>query len=692
MSEKIQAHHLSRKAVLYVRQSSPQQVMRNEESRRLQYGMETRLRELGWSEILVVDEDLGRSAAGATERSGFERMVADVCLGKVGAVAAREVSRFARNSRDWQQLVEVCRMVDTLLIDHESVYDARRGNDRLLLGLKGSLNEYELDILRLRSVEARQEKARRGELVTVAPAGHVASVEHGYVKDPDRRVQNAVQLVFEKFLELGSVRQTLMWFIEHGLEIPVREHGASDWEIVWKRPVYQTMMRILRQPAHAGIYAYGRTEHTVELRKGVLRKRIRRKPMEKWLALHYDHHEGYVDREQFERIQEMISRNATGGSGASSGAPRKGLALLAGLVRCRRCGQKLMVAYTGRARNVQRYICCRGALNNAESRCITFGGSPVDDAVSREVLRVVRPGAIEAAMLARQEAAGKQSEVVEALRLDLKAARYAADRAWKQYDATDPENRLVADELERRWNDSLVRVQELEERIDREQESCAWMGPPESDTFEGLAANLDQIWSDPDTDVRLKKRVVRALVEEVLVDRNSKAGEISLVIHWKGGTHTELVIACRKRGENSLHTSKDTVEAVRVLTLICSDDVIAGILNRNRRLTGRGNRWTRERVTSLRTKRSIPKHSIERQTAEGWMNLTQAAAYLGVDQKALRRAVERGQLEARHPLPDGPWIFKREDLDQPGASKVIEAIRRRRRGAAGHSPEQLSLF
>ena len=254
MIEKVRANHLARKGILYVRQSSARQVSDNEESRRLQYAMESRLRELGWRSIEIVDDDLGRSAAGTTERIGFERMVAEVCLGKVGAVAARELSRFARNSRDWQQLIEVCRVVDTLLIDHETIYDSRRSNDRLLLGLKGTLNEYELDILRLRASEARNEKARRGELMMNLPVGYIKADDQRVVMDPDRRVQESVRLMFKKSLELGSARQATLWFAEHGVELPTRHFGGSGWETVWKRPDYRLLLRMLRNPIYAGAY------------------------------------------------------------------------------------------------------------------------------------------------------------------------------------------------------------------------------------------------------------------------------------------------------------------------------------------------------------------------------------------------------------------------------------------------------
>ncbi len=547
MSEKIAARHLERKAILYVRQSSAYQVNHNLESQKLQYAMQARLQALGWREIEVVDDDLGRSAAGTVTRAGFERMVAEVCLGKVGAVAAREVSRFARNSRDWQQLVEVCRVVDTVLIDQEMVYAPRQSNDRLLLGLKGSLNEYELDLLRQRFVEARREKARRGELLVGCPVGYLKGEER-LEKDPDRRVQEAVCLVFDKFLELGTARQTLLWFLEHGLQLPVRD---SHDELQWQRPSYGTIYRMLTNPAYGGAYAYGKSEQATHYVDGGPRLGHRRKPREQWLALIPNRHDGYVSWAQFESIRQAISGNVHGHQQA--GAANAGQALLAGVLRCRRCGHKLTVRYTGNDHNVLRYSCWRGWLDNGQPRCIAFGGLPVDEGIAGEILRVVQPAAIEAAVMASETESRKQDEVVAALERDLEAARYSARRAQKQFDAADPENRLVADELERRWNHALERVQALQAQIEQHVHRQDAMAVPSQEEFQDLAADLEAVWNAPAADVRLKKRIVRTLIREIVVDVDANADEVILVIHWKGGMHTELRLPRRRRGQNAQH-------------------------------------------------------------------------------------------------------------------------------------------
>jgi DNA invertase Pin-like site-specific DNA recombinase len=669
MSEKIQPQHLARKAMLYVRQSSAFQVINNQESSKLQYAMQARLHALGFSEIEVIDEDLGRSAAGTVCRSGFERMVAEVSLGRVGAVAAREVSRFARNSREWQQLVEVCRIVDTVLVDHETVYAPRAGNDRLLLGLKGSLNEYELDLLRQRSLEARRAMARRGELLIIAPVGFRKGEDQRFEKDPDRRVQEAIRLVFDQFERIGSVRQTLLWFHEHGLQLPA---AAPRAEIRWKRPAYGTVYQILTNPIYGGAYAYGKTERGTRYVAGEARHIDRRMPRDQWFSLIPNTHEGYVDWERFERIQHAIHANRQIAAG-HHGPARAGSAVMAGLLRCRRCAAKLTVHYTGSLHDVARYACHRAWLDKGQPRCISFGGKRVDESIAAEVLRIVQPAAIEAATLAYRDEANKQDEVRGALERDLQAARYAASRAERQFDASDPENRLVTAELERRWNQALDRVREIEQRISQHHGQQQPEQPsPTIEEFSALAERLEELWQCADTDVRLRKRIVRSLIHEVIVDVDAASSEIVLVIHWKGGLHSEVRVPRRRRGQNSTHTAPATLDAVRSLARICSDTLIANLLNRNALRTGRGNFWTRERVTALRSHHEIPVYNPEQRADNDWINLTEAARFLRIAPKTLRIAVERGEIAADHPLPDGPWIFKRTDL-QTGMAAAIGA-------------------
>jgi hypothetical protein len=384
----------------------------------------------------------------------------------------------------------------------------------------------------------------------------------------------------------------------------------------------------------------------------------------------------------------MVSDNTP--ASRHHGAAKHGDALLAGLLRCRRCGRKLTIRYTGADHDIPRYSCSRGHLDNGEPRCIAFGGLRVDDAIEVEILKALQPAAVAAAIEAEARAATQRDQVREALLRDLQAARYAADRAFQQYDVIDPANRLVAAELETRWNKALQRVGEVEARIADHDSATPARDAVASTSFLGLAEDLRTVWRAPTTDARLRKRIARTLVQEIVADLDEPAGEIVLLVHWMGGIHTELRLPRRRRGQRN-STSPDIIAAVRQLVLIASDDVIAGMLNRNGLRTGHGNRWTRERVTALRSHHGIPVHRRTPEDEAPWLNLNEAAALLRISPKTLRLAVEAGRIEAVHPLPDGPWIFSRAVLSGPAALDLVNQARRTPNHPAGPPPDQEAL-
>jgi hypothetical protein len=448
------------------------------------------------------------------------------------------------------------------------------------------------------------------------------------------------------------------------------------------------VLNILQNPVYGGAYAYGKTAVVTDAPEGQPRKRCVRKPRQQWSVLIPKHHEGYISWNVYERIQRMLSENSSRSDAPGAGAAKNGAALLAGLLRCRRCGRKLRVGYSGAEGNIPRYECDRAATETGESRCISFSGRQLDSRVASETLRVVQPAAIEAAVLAADQQSGVHNELLKALKLDLKAARYDAERARQRYDAVDPTNRLVADELELRWNATLLRLCSLEQKI----EAATRQPQPRADTDRKrllwLANDLNRAWNDTQVDSKTRKRLIRCVIHEIVVDIDQQTNELLVVVHWVGGVHTELRLNRRRRGQSGAHTSKDLVEAVRMLARTSDDDVIAGVLNKNGLKTGRGNRWTKERVHSLRVRNAIPVRCADPKSAQ-WLTLKHAAALAKISPSALRHAAERGEIPAEHPLPIGPWIFARKALE---GSDIRAVLGRIRKGAgAVPSTSQLTL-
>ena len=657
---KITVDHLARGAFVYIRQSTPDQLVHNQESQRRQYGLADRAKQLGWATVEVVDDDLGRSGGGIA-RPGFERLLAAICEGRVGAVFAIEASRLARNGRDWHTLIEFCGLVGTVIVDEDGIYDPRHSNDRLLLGMKGTMSELELSLFRQRSQEALKQKARRGALFLGVAAGYVKTGRDRIEKDPDQRVQDALRLVFAKFAELQSVRQVHVWLREEGIAMPTACHSTAEGRsIVWRLPLYNTVHNILTNPVYAGAYAFGRTMSKVSVEEG--RKRVRRgvrRPLAEWDVLLKDQHEGYISWAEFERNQQVIANNATGkGSAIARGAARHGELLLAGLLRCGHCGRKMYVAYGGKA---GRYHCEGALVNHGTKRCISFGGLRADHAVGTEVLRVLKPLGIDAAVKALDAQAGETSAAKRQLELALQRARFEAAHARRQYDAVDPTNRLVAGELERRWNEALQVVHGIESDIAAiEARKPVPLGEVERQQLMQLGSDLALAWSHPAATSVTRKRIVRAALSEIVV--RVEAEHIEMILHWHGGDHTELKLQKNGAGKHRWTIPEDTLSLVRELARLMPDRQIARLLNRAGKPTGRGNGWTQARVCSFRSHHGIAVHRESEWAERGEITLEAVAQTIGVSVMTALRMVRLGIIKGRQVCRGAPWVFKAEDV------------------------------
>jgi DNA invertase Pin-like site-specific DNA recombinase len=599
---KLTPERLARRAIVYIRQSKPMQVIHNQESQRLQYRLVERARELGFAQVTAIDEDLGRTACGLVERPGFEHLVGEVCSGEVGAVFCIEASRLARNGREWHHLIELCGMVGAVVVDLDGVYDPNLVNDRLLLGLKGQMSEFELNLFRQRSSEAIQEKARRGELRLPLPIGFCWTSDGKILKDPDQRVQQAVQLVFHKMAALGSMRQVLIWFRQEKVCLPAFPVGQGT--MVWKLPVYGNIRCTLTNPVYAGAYAFGKTETRVKVVGGHARRSSgHRKPSQEWKVLIRDHHPGYISWEEYERNQAMIAENTHMKSGVEPKAGRGGRGLLAGLLRCRRCGRMLYVNYAG---TTIRYMCRGGHNDRAENWCVGFGGLRVDTAVTNEVLRAIEGHAIEAACEAAEQLQRQRQELRKAIELELEQARYEAGLAARRYEAVDPDKRLVAAELEARWNEALQKIQDLENKLNEFDHNTQSVPLPDKRVLLSLAQDLPSVWNAPSTDMRVKQKIVRILIQEIVADVDDNSKEIVLLIHWAGGRHSELRIKKSETGKHSNCTSLDAIEVIRQMAGQFADEQIASTLNRLRLRTGADNPWNENRVYSVRHRLQLP--------------------------------------------------------------------------------------
>lgn len=674
--DKIKAHHQSRIAYIYVRQSTQYQINHNLESQQRQYQLTDRAKELGFQDVRVIDEDLGMSGGSCTDRSGFKKLVAEVSLNKVGIVLGLEVSRFARNNRDLYHLLDLCALFDTLIADQDGIYHPGAPNDRMVLGLKGTMSEVEINLMKQRMLEGAKNKAKRGELIYRLPIGLIKIDGNKIEKDPDKRVRKTVQQVFSKFQETQSVRQAFLWFIQENISFPVIEYGKFGKEMVWKRPSYGTIYSVLKNPFYAGAYVYGRRETITRLEGDKIKKSHgHSKNLEDWQIVIKDNHDGYISWDNYLKNQKIMSENNARTSGwGTRGAPLKGGSLLAGLLRCKRCGRKLSVSYSGKNFKAPYYSCTKSRLHEGEKKtCLAFGGMRLDKAVGKEVLKVVEPFALDASFKAIEDLNKEVEGEKQLLQLELQNAEYKAERAYRQYNKVDPENRLVIAQLENKWNLCLERSKEVKKRLQEKAKPILPLSAEEKKELLKLSSDLPKVWNSSSTNNKMRKQITRTVIKEIMCDVDDKNALILLDIHWEGGNHTHIDVKKNKTGVHGNTTDKSIVDIIKELALILPDKKIAPILNRLKLKTGVGNSWTRDRVRFLRNTNDIkPFSKIEKKE---FITLKIASEKLGVCAQSVRSLINRQVIEARQSVSCAPWIIREEELEKKEVRVAVSRIK-----------------
>ena len=674
-SGKITASHLSRTAVIYVRQSTLIQVERNTESTMRQYDLASRVRQLGWPReaIWVIDGDLGISGSVTGPRDGFEGMVAEVALGQVGIILALEVSRLARDNAAWYRLLDLAGVCDTLVADADGVYHPALFNDRLVLGMKGIMSEAELHVLRARLEGGIRNEAARGELRRGLPVGLVWGEADGQIRfHPDEAVTGVIAAVFGQFAVCGSARATWLWLRSEGLRWPLQKVAYTRRggvpEITWVEPTYHAVHTTLTHPAYAGAYAYGRTRKERYLDPGgALRQRSRRLPRDQWEVLIPDHHPGFIDWDTYLANQARIGTNIRPQTRQpGTGAVREGCALLQGLATCGTCGRKLAIFYAGPVKCVPNYYCQGSAelVNGRGARHMSVGGQAIDAAVAAAFLAALAPAALDACLQAARQLEDGHDTALAQHQRQVEQARYHAARAERRYRAVDPDNRLVARGLEAEWETALRELADAEAELARRYTSRPkTLTPQEKQAILALGDDLDQVWDAPTTTDKDRKQLLRTLLDEVNITphRDDPGPHATLVLRWKGGAISELIVPLRRR-QPTIRTDEDTIELIRRLAVHYPDAKIAGILNRQHRRTARGMSYTANRVQSLRHHWRILCYQPSDQPQEGEpLTVTAAAHQLGIAPSTLLRWLNDGFVAGEQVTPGAPWRIRLTD-------------------------------
>lgn len=667
MSEnaKVKPSHLQRIAVVYVRQSSASQVENNRESTARQYALTQRAAALGWhaEQITVIDDDLGLSGATAHHRGGFARLTAEVALAHVGIVLGLEVSRLARNNADWYRLLDLCSMTDTLIGDGDGLYHPALFNDRLLLGLKGTMSEAELHVLRARLDGGIRNKAARGELRRGLPVGFVWGDADGEVlMHPDEAITAAVRGVFARFQEFGSARRVWLWFRSEGLSFPSQATARAC--IRWVAPTYIAIHTALSNPVYAGAYAYGKTrrEQFVD-EHGNVQKRIRKLPRGEWAVLIQGHHKGYIDWPTYEANQARLGANTHPQPHQAGGALREGAALLQGLATCGHCGRKLHTHYRGQNQAPGYHCSNKGIVNGRGVYCLNVGGVQIDEAIAKTFLGAIAPAGLEASVRAAEHLQADHDGALAQWRLAVERAEYEVQRAERSYRAVDPDNRLVARGLESQWEQCLRALEQARaELAQRQQHRPQALTPDDRRRLLALGGDLSVVWNAPSTSLRDKKELLRTLLEEVGVSVFREQYRALLKLRWRGGLLTELDVSLPRSRPATVRTDEDTIGLVRRLAQHHDDATIAGILNRQERTTATGLRFTQNLVGNLRRHWGIARCVAPAQPTSGeLMNITQAARELGVAASTIHRWLNDGFIAGEQLTPGAPWRIRLND-------------------------------
>jgi len=664
-SSKVKATHTHRAAVIYVRQSSLAQVEHNRESTQRQYSLVQRAIDLGWQreQITIVDDDLGISGDGIAKRAGFAQLIADVALLKVGIVVGLEVSRLARNNATWYRLLDLCGITDTLLADTDGIYHPALFNDRLVLGLKGTMSEAELHTLRERLNGGIRHKAERGALRRGLPVGLVWGDKEGEVRvHPDEAVTGAIRAVFTRFTEVGSARQVWLWFRAEDLSFPLQTTGVPD--IRWVAPTYTRIHKVLTNPVYAGAYVYGKTRcERYVATDGTIQQRIRRLPRAAWAVLILDHHEGFIDWATYEAIQARLRTNVHPQPHQAGGAVREGAALLQGLATCGHCGRRLHTHYRGRNAAPGYHCSGKDLVNGRGVYCLNVGGLQIDAAVSHAFLTALTPAALEATLVAAQQLDADHDAALAQWRLAVERARYEAERAERRYRVVEPENRLVARGLEAEWEHRLRELEQAQHELARrEQQRPRTLGPADEQRLRALGADLHRVWDAPTTTDRDKKELLRALLDDVVMAIERAEGRAHLTLRWRGGTVTELDVSLPRSNPPRIRTDEDSLALIRRLAPHYPDAVIAGILNRQGRRTARGERFTAAHVGNLRRYRHIARCEPPAALPDGdLVTIKKAAEILGVAPSTLHRWLIDGFIVGEQLTPGAPWRIRMTD-------------------------------